>query len=430
MAYSNRKPYYDLEMSQREFFGGSTRFLKQALDKESQYEKPYLDLEYPSMQLEIPKPTWPSRIPEWLPGSLSGLLGRLPSRRVGTFGKIAESRLVRLVRFFFPSPRCSIVSASDTPRFGLDCGETTILTFWEPDSFFVQRWRWTFTLTSVDVNIAMITFEELGETHFGYAVALTAKSEVGKAEGTVLVCGIATTSNVPRIWTTRFGEGEPTSLFARSQVFNQVLSVPGIVRCCREVEFNCDFQPKIYPNYDFFIYNEGTGTWSSVHDATSGDSFTDSTYIGISVGDDAGVKAIERGFLCFDLSALLPGYIIDSCSLHCYLQSGGSPVNTATTIVQEGTFPIPASVADFDSFTGSSFGEITASGLSWSWIEISFNAAGIAYIQSVLGGNAKLCVREYDHDYLDVIPPDESYAITDIKSKETSNPPYLKLTYL
>ena len=220
MGYSSRKPYYDLDKSQVEFFGGSSRFLKQSLDKESQFEKPYLDLEYSSMHLRLPEPNWPSR---------------LPRRPTGVFADIGDERRTR---FIFPPPSCSIIGVSTSPRFGLGCGETVILTFWEPDSFFIRKWIWKFTITSVDVNVDVIILEELGETTFGYAIALTADSESIGAEGIVLVCGTATTSDVPRIWTGRFQEDEPHSLFS-SQVFNEVLAQPGVIHCCEEILFNC-----------------------------------------------------------------------------------------------------------------------------------------------------------------------------------------------
>jgi hypothetical protein len=36
--------------------------------------------------------------------------------------------------------------------------------------------------------------------------------------------------------------------------------------------------------------------------------------------------------------------------------------------------------------------------------EILFNAAGFAYLQSRFGYTAKLCLREYNHDYLNNPP--------------------------
>ena len=39
----------------------------------------------------------------------------------------------------------------------------------------------------------------------------------------------------------------------------------------------------------------------------------------------------------------------------------------------------------------------------------TFNAAGIAYIQSVVASTAKLCLRDYPYDYLDVDPGGTGY---------------------
>ena len=61
-----------------------------------------------------------------------------------------------------------------------------------------------------------------------------------------------------------------------------------------------------------------------------------------------------------------------------------------------------------------------------------FNADGLAYLTSVLGGTAKLAIREYDHDYLNTPPP---AGTNDYRSgfyfAETGGNfvPYLEITY-
>jgi hypothetical protein len=54
-----RKPYLSLKQSMSDFFSEHVRFIKdQARGPESAFEKPYLDMEYPTMHLSIPAPDW------------------------------------------------------------------------------------------------------------------------------------------------------------------------------------------------------------------------------------------------------------------------------------------------------------------------------------------------------------------------------------
>lgn len=60
MPYSARKPYLRLKKSIVELFKEPIRHLKEIVLKESQFEKPYLDSEYPTMHLDLPFPDWPT----------------------------------------------------------------------------------------------------------------------------------------------------------------------------------------------------------------------------------------------------------------------------------------------------------------------------------------------------------------------------------
>ena len=55
---SNRKPYYDLKTSQRDFFAEHVRFIKESNTIESAFEKPYYDGQYNKMHLKSPRPQW------------------------------------------------------------------------------------------------------------------------------------------------------------------------------------------------------------------------------------------------------------------------------------------------------------------------------------------------------------------------------------
>ncbi|HEA68070.1 MAG TPA: hypothetical protein ENI07_14795 [Desulfobacterales bacterium] len=115
---------------------------------------------------------------------------------------------------------------------------------------------------------------------------------------------------------------------------------------------------------------------------------------------------IARSFLFFDLSSLSSSFTVDSCTLVVY----GNSTGDSTVCIQEGTQADPMTTADFDSFTGSIFDSIV-----WPppWeptyqeITFSLNSTGIAYIQSMLGSTAKICIRNYQYDFLDVEFPDD-----------------------
>lgn len=67
MSYTSRKPYLGLKDSIVELYKKPIRFLHESVQKESQFEKPYLgdDSEYQLMHFNIPAPDWP--IIKWTP---------------------------------------------------------------------------------------------------------------------------------------------------------------------------------------------------------------------------------------------------------------------------------------------------------------------------------------------------------------------------
>jgi len=75
--------------------------------------------------------------------------------------------------------------------------------------------------------------------------------------------------------------------------------------------------------------------------------------------------------------------------------------------VFEGTQDSPLTTGHFAAFTGNPFD-------TQQWLEsapvesiptvVTLDAAGIAYVNSVIGSTAKFCLREYEHDVSDVSP--------------------------
>lgn len=75
-AYTPQKPYLKLWQSPSTFFRSAVRHLKDTVTKESAFEKPYLDLEYPTMHLNLPYPDWPSEH-TFQPGRIPPVRGRI-----------------------------------------------------------------------------------------------------------------------------------------------------------------------------------------------------------------------------------------------------------------------------------------------------------------------------------------------------------------
>ena len=142
------------------------------------------------------------------------------------------------------------------------------------------------------------------------------------------------------------------------------------------------------------------GTWDQCRNATDGTGYNDASTDYVWAARAAfvvGIRRVTRSFFDFDLSSISSSLTVTAVTLK--IRKTGSRSDVIS--IQQGTQNISISTADFDQFTGLFFA-------TQSWTDtfntFTFNAAGIAYIQSVLGSTAKLCAREYDHDYLDVEP--------------------------
>lgn len=101
-----------------------------------------------------------------------------------------------------------------------------------------------------------------------------------------------------------------------------------------------------------------------------------------------------RSFFAFDLSSLAAGTV-----KAVTLTLRGSNFAESAVSVQQGTQAGVLTTADYNAFSGDFFDHQE---MALDSVVFTFNAAGLAYIQTVLGATAKLCAREYDKDYLDV----------------------------
>lgn len=177
---------------------------------------------------------------------------------------------------------------------------------------------------------------------------------------------------------------------------------------------------------DGFVRRHNEATWALARDNPTGDGSTDTSQY----YDNAAVAYlligrfyVFRSWLDFDLSSLNPGDTVDSAVLTLTRRG----VKQTEICIQQGTQTLPLDNTDFQAFTGAYFSK---EAMTSSQVDFTFNAAGRAYLESVLGATAKFCIREYTFDYLDVQPTDQIHGagIYYRESPTESNRPLLTVT--
>lgn len=116
-----------------------------------------------------------------------------------------------------------------------------------------------------------------------------------------------------------------------------------------------------------------------------------------------------RDFLYFATGTIPDGDVVDDVKLYVYRTSpSGTYCGTQSIMAFAGTQSDTLNVLDFDNYTGAHTGgdesasaiSDVASGSCGNWSVMTFNAAGRAIINKT--GTTKICLREYEHDVLDV----------------------------
>jgi len=147
--------------------------------------------------------------------------------------------------------------------------------------------------------------------------------------------------------------------------------------------------------------------WQTVHDAIVGIGAQDYEVIWTACTSYNGAHCeVTRSFFLFDLSS-----IPASAEIISAIFTIGGHLNpweaTSTVCIQQGTQADILTVNDYTAFAGAAFAAVTwkVSGPGGTNLnEFILNAAGLAYIQSVFGGTAKICAREYGSDYENADP--------------------------
>ena len=132
---------------------------------------------------------------------------------------------------------------------------------------------------------------------------------------------------------------------------------------------------------------------------------------------------VYRAFLMFDTSSIYTEHISDA-SLFVETTST-SFSNPVVVSAQQGTQGGTLTTADFNAFSGNSFGTVNCQKES-TWYEIVFNDDGKNAIE--VDGITYICCREHTHDYVNSQPDDENVGFfysTDATGVE--NDPYLSI---
>jgi len=148
---------------------------------------------------------------------------------------------------------------------------------------------------------------------------------------------------------------------------------------------------------DGFVENYG-GSWDTVRGASAGKTVYDdigaATFAIRAARYISGNRHIARSFFSFPTAPLPDDCHITAVTLRLHSWTYSSSVS-----VQKGTQADTLTTASYNDFSGSEYGH-TSWGAGYN--NITFNAQGRADISKT--GATKLCVREYDHDYLNSEP--------------------------
>jgi len=140
---------------------------------------------------------------------------------------------------------------------------------------------------------------------------------------------------------------------------------------------------------------------------------------------------VWRSFLYFDLSSIPAGSTVNSVVVGVT----GSEENESEVCIQKGTQSSPLVSTDWPGFEGALFGNLTwavAVGEVLNTNIFTLNAAGIAYIESVVNSTAKLCLREYTKDYPNIDPGESAHFWNGIVFTEhptVAKRPYITINY-
>lgn len=149
---------------------------------------------------------------------------------------------------------------------------------------------------------------------------------------------------------------------------------------------------------DGYVSNESVVSWADCRNAAVGVSAWSGTTYSVSAQRTwENQYLLHRGFLCFDTSGVTNPVAVD---FKYYCQN---VYLSGYLVAMKGTQATTLTTADYNNFTGSSYGDAS---YSVGWKNITFNAQGVSDINT--SGDTKICHREKGHDYDDAIPGNDT----------------------
>jgi hypothetical protein len=166
-----------------------------------------------------------------------------------------------------------------------------------------------------------------------------------------------------------------------------------------------------------YSYNMG-GDWTEVRNSPIGLGYG-SSLISCGAGRNGSIFRISRGVMQFDLSGL--SGIVTKATFYAY--HGLDSVSGNACLQRH----VPFSTIDqglYAANIGEQFGN-----RQWvnGWNAIELNGYGLSFIQSCLGSNCPLTLRDYSHDFLNASPFYSTYMVAYNPSDFPEYEPYLEL---
>jgi hypothetical protein len=175
-------------------------------------------------------------------------------------------------------------------------------------------------------------------------------------------------------------------------------------------------------NDGYIVANNAT--WSVVRGAAAGTSATTNGTNGAVANCfySKGQIYIYRSFYYFDTTSMGSGQSVSLATFSLRGVTNGQ----SNASVQQGTQSATLVKEDFDLFTGSYFGK-TTSWVTNGYNDMSLDTSGKTYINN--SSDVRMCIREYDHDYMDSSSGSSSYANNAYYANNGSNYPKLYIEY-
>ena len=176
---------------------------------------------------------------------------------------------------------------------------------------------------------------------------------------------------------------------------------------------------------DGWVYKTGAAVWSTVHDAVVGSAYDTSDLVRErAIHARSSVYRIARSFFLFDTSGLP-----DDCTIVGVTLSIWGYVNSSGQVCLQEATPYATLNNDvYANFTGGLVADVDTSWATDAYNVFTLYEASFDIVSKT--GNTYLCLREYEHDYLDVpVVADSMDGVTFAEYSGTTRDPKLVISY-